>query len=44
MRGTGLGLPIVPGLARTAGGDAWYELEGTDGGAVFAVRLPCEPS
>jgi signal transduction histidine kinase len=42
VRGTGLGLPIVLGLARTAGGDAWYEPDAHGGGATFAVRLPCE--
>lgn len=37
---SGLGLPIVLGLARASGGDAWYE-QGEEGGSVFAVRLPC---
>jgi len=37
-RGTGLGLSIVAGLARAAGGEAWYEP--TEHGACFAVRLP----
>lgn len=39
-KGTGLGLYIVRGLARAAGGDAWYEPTGSAGGACFAVRLP----
>lgn len=37
--GTGLGLSIVRGLARTAGGDAWYERE-EPSGSRFCVRLP----
>lgn len=37
--GTGLGLSIVRGLARAAGGDAWYE-PNRPRGSVFAVRLP----
>lgn len=37
--GTGLGLSIVRGLARAAGGDAWYE-PGPVGGSRFCVRLP----
>jgi signal transduction histidine kinase len=35
---SGLGLPIVLGLARASDGDVWYEDDGD--GAVFAVRLP----
>jgi signal transduction histidine kinase len=38
-RGTGLGLSIVMGLARAAGGYAWYE-DNEPNGACFAVRLP----
>jgi signal transduction histidine kinase len=38
-QGTGLGLSIVRGLARAAGGDAWYE-PNKPAGSVFAVRLP----
>jgi signal transduction histidine kinase len=38
-RGTGLGLSIVRGLARAAGGDAWYE-PNQPRGACFAVRFP----
>ncbi|MEA3077359.1 MAG: hypothetical protein QOF60_2267 [Actinomycetota bacterium] len=38
-RGTGLGLSIVRGLARAAGGDAWYEPNHPKG-ACFAVRFP----
>ena len=37
--GIGLGLWIVRTLARTAGGDAWYE-PGEDGGSRFLLRLP----
>jgi signal transduction histidine kinase/tetratricopeptide (TPR) repeat protein/predicted Ser/Thr protein kinase len=36
--GTGLGLSIVRGLARAAGGDAWYE-PNQPAGARFCVRL-----
>jgi signal transduction histidine kinase len=39
VHGTGLGLSIVRGLARTNGGEAWYE-DRDGGGATFAVRLP----
>jgi signal transduction histidine kinase len=39
--GTGLGLPIVRGLARAAAGDAWYEPASP--GACFVVRLPPVP-
>ncbi|HUR48964.1 MAG TPA: PAS domain S-box protein [Acidimicrobiales bacterium] len=39
---TGLGLFIVRELARAQGGDAWYE-SASDGGAVFALRLPLAP-
>lgn len=42
-KGTGLGLYIVRGLARAAGGDAWYEPGSSTGGACFAVRLPAAP-
>lgn len=35
---SGLGLPIVLGLARSAGGDVWYEDD--ENGAVFALCLP----
>jgi signal transduction histidine kinase len=38
-QGTGLGLSIVRGLARAAGGDAWYE-PNTPAGSIFGVRLP----
>jgi signal transduction histidine kinase len=38
-QGTGLGLSIVRGLARAAGGDAWYEPNAPTG-SVFGVRLP----
>jgi signal transduction histidine kinase len=38
-QGTGLGLSIVRGLARAAGGDAWYE-PNTPAGSAFAVALP----
>ena len=38
-QGTGLGLAIVRGLARAAGGDAWYE-RNQPTGACFGVRLP----
>jgi len=38
-QGTGLGLAIVRGLARAAGGEAWYERVEPHG-ACFAVRLP----
>jgi signal transduction histidine kinase len=37
--GIGLGLWIVRTLARTAGGDAWYE-PAEDGGSRFLLRLP----
>jgi two-component system sensor histidine kinase MtrB len=37
--GAGLGLAIVAGLARRAGGDAFYR-PNPGGGAVFGVRLP----
>jgi signal transduction histidine kinase len=37
--GTGLGLAIVKGLARAAGGDAWYE-RNEPRGACFGIRLP----
>lgn len=37
--GTGLGLPIVRGLARANGGEAWYE-PGSSGGSRFCLRLP----
>lgn len=36
--GTGLGLAIVRGLARSGGGDAWYEAAAP--GACFVVHLP----
>ncbi|MGH1562854.1 sensor histidine kinase [Mumia sp. DW29H23] len=38
-RGTGLGLAIARTLARRHGGDVRLE-DGSDGGAVFALRLP----
>lgn len=38
-QGTGLGLSIVRGLARAAGGDAWYE-PNVPKGACFGIRLP----
>jgi signal transduction histidine kinase len=38
-QGTGLGLSIVRGLARAAGGDAWYE-PNQPTGACFGIRLP----
>ncbi|HVE98808.1 MAG TPA: ATP-binding protein [Mycobacteriales bacterium] len=38
-QGTGLGLSIVRGLARAAGGDAWY-VPNQPSGSIFAVRLP----
>lgn len=41
-QGTGLGLAIVRGLARAAGGDAWYE-RNHPSGACFGVRLPAAP-
>jgi signal transduction histidine kinase len=37
--GTGLGLSIVRGLARAAGGDAWYA-PNEPTGSIFSVRLP----
>jgi len=37
--GTGLGLSIVRGLARAAGGQAWYE-PNSPNGAAFIVELP----
>ena len=40
--GTGLGLAIVRGLARAAGGDAWYE-PNEPSGACFGLRLPASP-
>jgi len=39
LEGTGLGLAIARGLARTNGGDAWYERHGS-GGACFVLRVP----
>ncbi|HEU0130381.1 MAG TPA: HAMP domain-containing sensor histidine kinase [Mycobacteriales bacterium] len=41
-QGTGLGLSIVRGLARAAGGDAWY-MPNRPTGSVFGVRLPSAP-
>jgi signal transduction histidine kinase len=40
--GTGLGLAIVRGLARAAGGDAWYEHDAQ--GHRFALSLPASPT
>jgi signal transduction histidine kinase len=37
--GTGLGLAIVRGLARSNGGDAWYETHDPEG-ACFVLRVP----
>ncbi|HEX9889695.1 MAG TPA: HAMP domain-containing sensor histidine kinase [Nitriliruptorales bacterium] len=37
--GTGLGLAIVRGLARSNGGDAWYETRDPNG-ACFVLRVP----
>jgi signal transduction histidine kinase len=37
--GTGLGLSIVRGLARSQGGEAWYE-PAEPHGAAFGLRLP----
>lgn len=42
-QGTGLGLAIVRGLARAAGGDAWFEPIEPQG-ACFAIRLPVSAS
>ena len=42
-QGTGLGLAIVRGLARAAGGDAWYR-PNSPTGACFGVRLPAAGS
>jgi signal transduction histidine kinase len=42
-QGTGLGLAIVRGLARAAGGDAWYE-PNEPSGASFGLRLPAAPA
>lgn len=41
--GSGLGLSIVRGLARTNGGDAWYEAN-FPRGSRFCLRLPASPS
>jgi signal transduction histidine kinase len=41
-QGTGLGLAIVRGLARAAGGEAWYERNEPQG-ACFGLRLPVSP-
>lgn len=42
-QGTGLGLAIVRGLARAAGGEAWYE-RNEPTGACFGLRLPPSPA
>jgi signal transduction histidine kinase len=42
VAGTGIGLAVVRELVERHGGRTWVE-EGTRGGALFVVELPCEP-